>query len=134
MPVLLVIIFVGMHNGTLDLRTWGLVILLYGFMFLGAGVTRQMGLNDAEQVAKVSPAPEIKKHELRANIFVGTSLLSTALAVCVILFSQGKRERLFQVLTFISSILTAIAGVAASHSGGELVYFFDAIKAWSLSN
>jgi hypothetical protein len=111
---------------------WLIIVGLHLFT-VGAGyLALETGENEEDTVAKIVDKDLIGEHEKYAEIFVGVTVVATAISI-VAFFLQTNIQFYAQLANVIILVVAAFFAYETGEHGGDLVYKYGATRAYELN-
>jgi len=119
-PVILLLVWLGIHKWNWPTRTWSLIPLIYIVLLATSLGAVKTGEIDEEKVEPYLTYGAIEEHEEMGEkipwVFAALLVLSTTP------FLFRSRKKLLMATTLVFSIASIAPIVVTGHTGGELVY------------
>ncbi len=128
MPILVLGIWIAILKRWIPSRTWVFLILLQLILFGTGLLAMNAGEQDEEIVERVVNEQVIEAHEEKAEVFVWVSGVLCLLLVAG-LWPHPRYGNFIRGLCFAGVIANLIVAALVGHSGGELVYKYNAASA-----
>ena len=119
----------AIRRGARPLRAWGLATAMLAALSLSAWLAVETGEQADEQVESVVPDAAIDTHEEAAERFLALSFI--VLGVAAVGLRSGRLGQGARLLGTVGTVGLLGAGWAVGHSGGELVYRYNAASAYA---
>lgn len=119
----------AIRSGARPLRAWGVTTAVAAVLALSAWVSVETGEDQEEKVEDV-----VGESRLDAHAQLGETLLFTSAGVLVVIalgLMPGKPGRAARVAGAIGTLAVAAVAVRVCHSGGQLVYKYNAASAYN---
>jgi len=133
LAVLIPLVAIGalwaIRSGARPLRAWGVTTAVAAALALSAWVSVETGEDQEERVEDV-----VGESRLDAHAEMGQTLLFTSAGVLVIIalgLMPGKTGRAARVAGAIGTLAVAAVAVRVGHTGGQLVYKYNAASAYN---
>ena len=129
LPIAAVVALWAIRRGTSARRGWAVPLALAAALALGAFVATKTGDLEEDRVERIVPRRALHDHEEEGErffIFSGILLLVTAAGLL-----HGRAGRAARIVSTAGAIGLVVAAVQVGHSGGTLVYRYDAARAYA---
>lgn len=126
--LLAVLIIVGIKKWNWQKSVWGLLVVLYGVQVMTTYISMKLGENEEDKVEKIVGENNFEAHEEAAEQFMFFTLFLFALSFAPLFFK--KQETAWVSLVLIANLLGAFISIGVGHSGGKLVYRYNAASAY----
>lgn len=130
LPILAIVLAFLIKSEKFPPQVWGIIVGLQLVATISGYVAMSLGENDEEVVEKVVGKEALHRHEEQAEMFVASSVASTAFSVTVIFVKLTAKFPLM-IVSFILMLGQLFLGVRSGQSGGALVYVHKAAEAYS---
>lgn len=120
---------VAIKNGARPVRAWGVAMAMSAALTLSAWAAVETGEEQEERVEDV-----VGEARLKAHAEAGQTLLVTSVGVLVVLalgLMPGDRGRMARTVGAAGTLVMGALAYQVGHSGGELVYKYDAASAYA---
>lgn len=133
MPLFIIVIWFSIHKKLLPAKSWGLIVGLQALLFFSSFLALETGEMEEEKVEKIIPESIIEHHEQMAKIFVGFSG-GIAFIMLIGTFLPSRFKKTSRITSLILASGNLILCIWLGHSGGELVYRYDAASIYTNDN
>lgn len=119
----------AIRSGARPLRAWGVTTAVAAVLALSAWVSVETGEDQEEKVEDV-----VGESRLDAHAELGQTLLFTSAGVLVVIalgLMPGKAGRAARVAGAVGTLAVAAVAVRVGHSGGQLVYKYNAASVYN---
>lgn len=130
LPLVLVGLWWSERRGKAAPRAWWVGVAVAGLLTVSSFVVLRTGMNEEDRVEGIVPEAALELHEERAETFLWATGGVLILAVVAGLARRGSVRTGLVAATVVASIAVAGLAVAVGHSGGSLVYRYDAARAY----
>lgn len=120
---------VAIARGANLVRAWGIAAAMLAALSLSAFVSIETGEDQEERVERVVPERAFESHEDAAKGFFLLSL--GVLAAAGVGLVRGRTGAIARYLAAGGTLALVVAGYRVGHSGGQLVYRYDAASAYA---
>ena len=132
LPILALLFAFFIKTQKMKSSMWLIIVGLHLFT-VGAGyLALETGENEEDTVAKIVDKDLIGEHEKYAEIFVGVTVVATAISI-VAFFLQTNIQFYAQLANVIILVIAAFFAYETGEHGGELVYKHGATRAYELN-
>lgn len=128
-PLFAVGALVAIRRGSRPLTAWGLTTAMTALLSLSAFVSLQTGEAQEDTVEPVVAEQALHTHEEAADVFLGLSL--GVLAIAALGLAPKRVGAGARLVATVGTIALLGAGWRVGHSGGELVYRYNAGAAYA---
>lgn len=133
LSVLLPIIAVGslwaIRGGARPLRAWGVTVAAAALLSLSALMSEKTGEQQEDRVGDVVGEARVEAHAEKAEALLATSI--GVLAVLALGLIPGDKGRAARYVGAVGTLAVGVLAYQAGHSGGELVYKYNAASAYA---
>ena len=129
LPIAAVVALWVIRKGTSPRRGWAVPLALAAALAVGAFVATKTGDLEEDRVERIVPERVLHDHEEQGERFFilsGILLLVTAAGLL-----HGTVGRAARIVSTAGAIGLVVAAVQVGHSGGTLVYRYDAARAYA---
>ncbi|MCC6241444.1 MAG: hypothetical protein IT353_01330 [Gemmatimonadaceae bacterium] len=119
-------------RGGRAVRAWGVTTALLAALSVSAFVSKETGEDEEEKVESVVPDQALETHEDAADTFFILSL--GVLGVAGVGLLAGSVGNVARYAASAGTLGLLVAGYNVGHSGGEIVYKYNAGSAYTTSN
>jgi hypothetical protein len=116
-------------RGGRAVRAWGVTTALLAALSVSAFVSKETGEDEEEKVESVVPDQALETHEDAADTFFLLSL--GVLGVAGVGLLSGAVGNVARYAASVGTLGLVVAGYNVGHSGGELVYRYNAGSAYT---
>lgn len=116
-------------RGGRAVRAWGVTTALLAALSVSAFVSKETGEDEEEKVESVVPDQALETHEDAADTFFILSL--GVLGVAGVGLLSGAVGNVARYAASVGTLGLVVAGYNVGHSGGELVYRYNAGSAYT---
>lgn len=127
-PALALLAILGTRRGLLPQSAWAAIVLLQGLLVGSGWLALETGEEQEERVEKVVAERHIETHEEDAERFLLIAAVTLVVSGAGLL--PGPVGAPIRMAAGLLTLAVLAAGVAAGHSGGELVYEHGAANAY----
>jgi hypothetical protein len=129
LPVTVLIALWVIRRGGHPTKVWGAAAGLHAALVLSAWASLQTGEQADEQVERVVAEAPIGTHEEAAEAFM--VLAAGTLVISLVGLLKNRPGQLARGATAVSAVALLVSGWNVGHSGGELVYRYNAGAAYT---
>ena len=129
LPIAAGVAFWAIRRGTNPVTAWAVPMAFAAELSLSAWVALQTGQAQDEKVENVVSEQRIGGHEEAAEAFLVVSGIVVLVAAAG--FAKGVTGRAARIVATVGSLAAMGAGYQVGHSGGQLVYTYDAASAYA---
>ncbi len=126
-PILFLVVVIGISKKKWPYKAWVIPVIFQIALFLSAAGAKALGEQDEDRVETVVEKSLIHDHEEWGERFMWYQLGVLILSGSALLFPG--RLRFKKVVVFTSFLGIGVAGITG-HTGGELVYKYNAGRAY----
>jgi len=119
----------AIKGGARPMRAWGVALAMSAALTLSAWVAVETGEDQEERVEDV-----VGESRLDAHAQAGQTLLYTSVGVLALLavgLMPGDRGRLARTVGAVGTLAMGVMAYRVGHSGGEMVYQYNAASAYA---
>jgi uncharacterized membrane protein len=133
LAVLIPLVAIGalwaIRSGARPMRAWGITTAVAAALALSAWVSVETGEDQGEKVEKTVGEARVDAHAEAGQLLLYTS--AGVLAIIALGLMPGNAGRAARVAGAIGTLAVAGAAVRVGHSGGQLVYKYNAASAYA---
>jgi uncharacterized membrane protein len=119
-PLLILLIWMGIHRWSWPMRTWSIVVLVNLILVVSSVAALKTGEQDEDKVESYVTKQAFEDHEELGEKLPW--LFAALMVVSAIPFVIPKQKKLFMTATLILSSASIAPIVVVGHTGGKLVY------------
>ena len=127
LPVVALVALWRIRRGTAPRTAWSIAVLAAAALSASAWAAVQTGEGDEEAVEEVVAGAPLERHEEAAERFL--LLTGGMLVIAAAGLLRGRAGATARVVSTVAALGLVVAGVQVGHSGGELVYRYNAASA-----
>ncbi len=128
-PVFALVALIAVRRGARPLRSWGVAAAMFAALAASSWASIETGENEEDRVESVVPEAALETHEESAEQFLWLAVAVFGIASLGLL--KGRIGTAARVVATVGSLGLVVAGYRVGHSGGELVYTYNAASAYS---
>lgn len=126
-PIIFLVVLIGITRFRWPLKAWVVPVIFQMFLFVSLLVSKELGEQDEDRVETVIEKALIHEHEEWAERLIWSQGIALVISGVALVFPGRIR---IKKATFAVSLVGAVLAGFAGHSGGTLVYKFNAGKAY----